>query len=205
MLRLTKVVESTFQITEVHPATRSAMDSPSSILVVGVQQSQLPLADVDSGVVLDDGDPPTVLLLEGADLLLVEPQVLREHVLDLGAAGPGEVREDVALVEDPPGVRPVGGQMVGHEARDVEVSPDLQDLVKEVVDGLPNLLVRDHVDVVEDDHGLLELLDGDGVLVERLVELHPLGFYVVQGLVLRQGRGEVDGGVACLLFQSYPA
>ena len=40
-------------------------------------------------------------------MVFAQAYVLREDVLDLGAAGPLEVREDVALVEDPPGVRPV--------------------------------------------------------------------------------------------------
>ena len=90
-------------------------------------------------------------LLEGRELVLVQPEVLREDVLDLGAAGPGEVGEAVALVEDPTGVGPVGGQVVGHEAGDAEVPADLEDLVQRVVHGLVDLLVGDHVDVVEDD------------------------------------------------------
>ena len=90
--------------------------------------------------------------LKSGNLVRVEAGVLREDVLDLGAAGPRGVGEGVALVEDSPGVRPARGQVVGHQAGDAEVPADLEDLVQHDVDGLPYLLVRDHVDAVEDHH-----------------------------------------------------
>ena len=85
--------------------------------------------------------------------------------------------------------------MVGHEAGDAEVPAYLEDLVERVVHGLADLLVGDHVDVVEDDHGLGEVLDGDGVQVEALVQAEPLGLDAIQGLVVGQGGEEVDGVV----------
>jgi len=97
--------------------------------------------------------------------------------------------------------------MVSHDAGNFEVASDLKYLVQNVVHGLLNAPVGDNVNVIENDHGFLEFGDLDWVLVDALIELDPLGLDLIDGLVVRQTREQIDRVILMLLlvlFQELP-
>ena len=113
-------------------------------------------------VVLEHGAPSGPLPLYVCHLLSVQPYIFLQQVFNLPARAVGKVGHGVSLVEDSTGVLAVGGQVVRDDAGDLVVATDLQNLIQYVIDRLPNLLVGDHIDVVEDADGLGELLNLDG-------------------------------------------
>ena len=84
-----------------------------------------------------------------------------------------------------------GGQVVRDDERDLEAPPDSPSLAQDVVDGAPDLLVGDEIEVVEDADRVGELVDLGGVLVHALCHLEPLGLDLAQGLGGGQAGEEV--------------
>ena len=91
--------------------------------------------------------------------------------------------DGVRLTKETPGVLPVSGQAAGDDQRDLEVSPNLEGLVQDVVDGVSDLLVRDDVNVVKNADRARQLVDLAGILMHTLVHLDPLGLDLVQRFV----------------------
>ena len=86
----------------------------------------------------------------------------------------------MCLIKDASGVLAIRGQVVCDDTVDLVVSANLEGLVQDVVDSLSDLLVRDDVNVVKDADGLTELLHLNGVSVESLAQLDPLGSNLVK-------------------------
>ncbi len=150
-------------------------------------------------VVLEHGAPSGPLPLYVCHLLSVQPYIFLQQVFNLPARAVGKVGHRVSLVEDSTGVLAVGGQVVRDDAGDLVVATDLQNLIQYVINRLPNLLVGDHTDVVEDADGLGELLNLDWIQMQRFVDLEALGLDLVQGFVGGQAREEVNGMVLVFL------
>ena len=106
----------------------------------------------------------------------------------------------MGLVEDTPRIPPVGRQVVGNDAGDVEVPADLQDLIEDVIHGLLYLPLGDDVDIVEDADAVLEILGLYRVLPEGVVNLQVLRFDLVEGWVLLEGGEHVYLPVLVLLL-----
>ena len=72
------------------------------------------------------------------------------------------------------------------------MSADFQDLVHDCQNGILSLLIWDAIAVVKDNAALLELLDVDGVFVERAVYLYSLRLDAVQARVFLEVAEEID-------------
>ena len=90
------------------------------------------------------------------------------------------------LVEDSPSVLSVRRKVVRHSAVDLEVTAYFKDLVEDAIHRLSYLLVGYDIDVVEDAHRLLELLDLYRIRVQGVVELDSFWLDLVEALVRRE-------------------
>ena len=117
--------------------------------------------------VFEHGRLSGVLLLHVGYMLLVQPHILLQHRVNLPARTVWEVGDGVGFVEYPSGVLAVRGQVVGDHAAYLVVPAYLQDLLKDVIHSLPYLLVRDHINIIKDVSGILQLLHVHGALVFR--------------------------------------
>ena len=82
-----------------------------------------------------------------------------------------ESSDGVRLVEETARVLSVRRKVVRHDAVDTDVPAYLEDRIEDATHGVSYHLVGYGVDVVEDAHRLLELLDLYRIRVERVVEL----------------------------------
>jgi hypothetical protein len=105
----------------------------------------------------------------------------------------------MGLVQDASRVVPVRGQVVSHHTVYLTMATYPKDLLQGVAHSLFDLLVRDDVNVVEDEDGLTELHHFDGACVHGPIELYTIWTNVAQGIVRRQTGEQEDGPALELL------
>ncbi|MFM7983027.1 MAG: hypothetical protein ACKPKO_27255, partial [Candidatus Fonsibacter sp.] len=112
-----------------------------------------------------------------------QPHIRLQQILDLPTRA---AREVVSVL-------PLRRKVVRQDAMDIEVPAYLWDMVEDVIHRLSYLFVGYDVDVVEDAHRLIELLDLNRVRVEHVVELYPFWLDLVEALVRRETEEPVYG------------
>ena len=128
--------------------------------MVEVQQTYLVLQQVALRVVREYRARSGPLSPHIGDLLpMSNPMYSSNRYLVCPPRAVREVGDGMRLVEDLASVLSVRRNMVSDDAVNLELPSHLEDLVEDVIQRLSNLLIGDDVDVVEDAHRLLEILD----------------------------------------------
>ncbi len=90
-------------------------------------------------------------------------------MFDLGSAGPWEVNENMTLIQYSPRISSAGRQMVSQQAGNFKVSPDLQHLIRQVINSSSDLFVGQNINIVKDHDRIGKLLYRQWIFINRAI------------------------------------